>query len=259
MSIRRKLLDNLATKSQNIPLTKDSTLDTSRIPSYEDFATDKKRFLNSTRYSEHFTIMVTDDESDDSDKSLKTQTPVAIRQFQTQTPTYYTNKENQTPIRLKSAIKIQSKIPIAQSDDEYVHVEDKICQTSFELIEIDRPAVKETPNQKYSQIILTQKTQKETLYQNKKVLTTEERFKVNEESILVINHQLKHPINKIKKRVSMCIEDLPVEVVENNLDADENRLDCTNGRIIALNPLNENSYGKLYLFNGAFKEAYYFF
>lgn len=240
MSIRRKLLDNLATKNQNFQLTRDSTLDTSRLPSYEDFAKDKKRFLNSTRYSEHFTIMVTDDESDESDKSVNTQTPtVALRQTQTQTPSY-NNKENQTPT--KSAIKIHSKV---QSDDEYVHVVNKACQTSFEHIEIEKPAFKETQHQKYSQIFLTQKTQKETLFQNKKVLTTEERFKVNEESILVINHQLKPPMNKIKKRVSMCIEDLPVEIVENNLDADENRLDCTNGRIFTLNPLSENSDGKL--------------
>ena len=78
------------------------------------------------------------------------------------------------------------------------------------------------------------------LSESPNIVTTYEKMKINEKNVVVINHQLD---KKNKKRVSMCIEDLPQDIVEHNLDEDENRLDVTRGNIVTLESIDENEKG----------------
>jgi hypothetical protein len=76
------------------------------------------------------------------------------------------------------------------------------------------------------------------------ILTTYEKVTINEKDVVVINHQLddcnRNKIKKTcKKRISMCLDDIPVEIVKQNLDEDENRLDVTRGNIVTLELINE--------------------
>lgn len=79
------------------------------------------------------------------------------------------------------------------------------------------------------------------------IITTYEKHKIGEnKNVLIINHQLEKNIenkNKKKQRVSMCAEDLPLNMIENNLDEDENRLDVTRGNIVLIDSVVENDKG----------------
>lgn len=96
-------------------------------------------------------------------------------------------------------------------------MEHKECQTSFEKIR-DSPERVVEPEA------------------SGEILTTYESRTIKNTKVLLINHQMKP---KKKKRVSMCVEDVPVEIAEKNWDDDENRLDVTSGKIFTLQPLQE--------------------
>jgi hypothetical protein len=118
-----------------------------------------------------------------------------------------------TPIRIAAErlcnqMKTHGVSPLV---DEYVHVEHKKCQTSFEMV------ARQSPPQ---------------------ILTTYENRAVKNTKILLINVQMMPKKHK-KKRVSMCVEDVPPKVAEKHWDDDENRLDVTSGKILSLQPLKE--------------------
>lgn len=84
------------------------------------------------------------------------------------------------------------------------------------------------------------------LSESPQIMTTYEKVKVNEKNVVVINHQLvnnNERIKKSRKRVSMCLDDVPTEIVEQTLDEDENRLDVTRGNIMTLESIYENENG----------------
>ena len=209
-------------------------LDSSTIPTYEEFtcksknkslkksaasnspaipALPKPRFLNSTQYSERSAIF-TDDESSDSDTQKS-----ASSDDDDESRTKGASKMAQsgmlkTPIRITAAAERlcnqMKTLGVSPLVDEYVHVEHKECQTSFEMVAHPSP-----PH----------------------ILTTYESRTVKNTKILLINHQMMP--KKPKKRVSMCVEDVPPEVAEKHWDDDENRLDVTSGKIFSLQPLKE--------------------
>jgi hypothetical protein len=86
------------------------------------------------------------------------------------------------------------------------------------------------------------------LSESPNIVTTYEKVKIKQKNVLIINNKLDkhHEVKpKCRKRVSMCAEDLPPEIVEHNLDDDENRLDVTRGNIVILDSIHENDKGKL--------------